>query len=534
MLIEKISIILIVLIGSLIFSFFKKPRRAAEAVTNENKNIIPHKTHNQKKKYLFLIWANILAAFNWFIFYGLVSNTKAEGPVGLFVIFTVPVLLGSAYLLMVVAYIRDERPVWAYLTIILSPLIVIPAIVTSSSEASFADGILFLLVIIGVGLIFIGIGKIIKVFLQKRIDDRTTDSLQAGSIDNLQKRFIIKSAMLISIINGFFIISFFKDEFGAIIVSLLGLLTLFTLFLILVSKFKSENPTFIEVLVSNISLLASLVATAYYSVWFVFWIIISILIVIEPVIWFVLNKRFKIWMRVVFSIISLVLVVSSFVMINEYLDKKNTERIEQEGINSVMEELQNLEVNGNWVMFSQGSFKHDVILSYTKDGLLKIESDDKFGGIYVCEWGTFHKNPNRDVGWNIVDKDSIKLDYGYSYNVVLLRGDKLSNLLMTPPDPDITGKWKIILPDGSMHEVNVDYIGKHPIKSLYQDIYIIDSTDTFKGNYELAANQLRKIGTNEWNNHKFDFIWEIVSIDEMRISEGKFSGTVMKRTGILK
>ncbi|HQO08973.1 MAG TPA: SUMF1/EgtB/PvdO family nonheme iron enzyme [Clostridiales bacterium] len=76
-----------------------------------------------EKKYLFLVIANVLSIFNWFLMAAL-TNAKGEGAMGAFIlVFTVPVFYLVIIILLIISVIRREKPFWAYLM----PFLAIPA-----------------------------------------------------------------------------------------------------------------------------------------------------------------------------------------------------------------------------------------------------------------------------------------------------------------------------------------------------------------------------------------------------------------------
>ncbi|HQO08971.1 MAG TPA: hypothetical protein PLK90_01070 [Clostridiales bacterium] len=567
---------------------------------------------------MFILWANIMSALNWLIFCGLVLDTKSEGPVGLAVVFTVPVLLGSAYLLMVAAFIRGERPFWAYLIILFSPIIFIAA-VSSAVHSSDVNEILAALVITGIGLLLLGFGKIIKMFLPERYNVREVDSEQKITT-NFYSRFIIKTTLIISIANGFFILIFVKDEFGEILISLSGVLTIITLILLLIAKIKSENPNFKEVLLSNSSLFASLVASAYFSEWLMFWIIILVILVIEPVIWILFKYKIKIWLSIIILAVTLTGVFYITYSIMEYIEHKRREKLEERWKKSDLEYLQSLKLNGDWVMILPAGYRINVSIQYLGEFKFKIDGkifsaenemgylqcyEDKNNSIdwkivdkdslllkdYHCSglvmvrgekllkmkdvpelklsgrWAeispgyfknnstiaylgylkykidgeifdvdftegilTNYQDKKNPVEWKIVDNDSLQLINNKSKEAVLVRGDKIKKNIPKPTDPDLTGKWELVMPTGSKYDAEIEYLGKmmYSIRSLQ---YLGDS------NYEFTGKEFKMHETQDkpWNH----YIWKIENGNYLILTEtpleeayrNDYCGAILKRKG---
>jgi len=207
---------------------------------------------------------------------------------------------------------------------------------------------------------------------------------------------------------------------------------------------KSEQPSFIDFLIANASLFTSLFASAYFSEWLMFWIIILVLFIIEPVIWILFKNKIKIWLSIIILAITLTGVCYIIYSIIEYSENKSREQTEERYRKWDLEYLQNMKLEGNWVMILPAGYKINVPIKYLGDFKFKIEGKI-FDAEYEKHFLKYFEDKHSSIEWQIVDKDSLLLKDYHCSGLVMVRGEKLLKM-KDVPELKLSGSWVEISP----------------------------------------------------------------------------------------
>ncbi|MDD3044764.1 MAG: hypothetical protein PHF33_04820 [Candidatus Delongbacteria bacterium] len=402
---------------------------------------------DKEKNYLFLILANVLSILFLLVIIASIwaeSQPMAQGASMVLIAFSFPVLIGGSFLMMIIAKIRDEKPLWAYLSVIILPAIDV-LIFAGAEKQDMMPAVLFLSIVTGAGAVSYGIGCFIKrYFVKENGPIKRLHNENYTVPNNSKSRFIIKSAKFISVINCFLTLILLNVEFGDVVISLLGILTIISLILLLTSRLKSEQPSFIDFLIANASLFTSLFASAYFSEWLMFWIIILVLFIIEPVIWILFKNKIKIWLSIIILAITLTGVCYIIYSIIEYSENKSREQTEERYRKWDLEYLQNMKLEGNWVMILPAGYKINVPIKYLGDFKFKIEGKI-FDAEYEKHFLKYFEDKHSSIEWQIVDKDSLLLKDYHCSGLVMVRGEKLLKM-KDVPELKLSGSWVEISP----------------------------------------------------------------------------------------
>jgi hypothetical protein len=243
------------------------------------------KTIEEEKKNLFLVIANSLSILFLLqlslLIFSIVKLGMNEFKLMLLFFISIPILVGGSYLFIIIAKIRGEKPLWAYITAITLPNLssVLISIVYVRKEELIEDVLVIVtasLFVTAIGFLSFGVGCLINKFIVK---EKNILSNSANS------RFIIKTAKFISIIISCpNLIIMTIDHTGSLILFELGMITIISLILLFVSDLKSERPNFIDAVIVNCSILTSIAAAWYFSLDIMVWIFIFVLL-LEPFIY---------------------------------------------------------------------------------------------------------------------------------------------------------------------------------------------------------------------------------------------------------
>lgn len=554
---EKIIIGIIILIGFSLFTIFQKPS-------------------NREHKFLFLLLANIFSGLNWLLVLSAFGLEGEAAGAGIFLVLTVPIFLGAAFIFVIIARIRNERPLWVYWIILLSPLAMT---LIDISELGVAG-----LIISGIGFIAYMIGFAIEKVVHPKSPIKVVDpNLQqdeeknsiSGSVSK-RKRSIITYADVISVLTGIVIISYFK-ELDIYIILLTLPFTIVACVLLFTAQLRGERVILYDYLIGNFSAIVTISAVLLTSDWEVVWFFvgpgIGCIVIMQLIGWFncrskvrniefdnnkIINNSSRISLSLKRNYIVFYGIIFNFISESLWL---------------FVEKIKFLQISSDmkYILIYYGSFVIKIAIAvfivsspfkqvkgfvyrifywiiYALLGIaafwsLGVSADSIWFGcltlLFLFAWYPYRGNISstakyslgkhiRVIGILVIVCFAIILAINYLPNK---QERKENNEEIYTETPDLTGRWELILTDGNKYSVRILNSGNLRFQILYDDTRL----GNLNGIYKLVGNELKM--ENPKNDEYQKYVWKVKNKDKLNLielpPEGKvwsgYKGAVLNR-----